>query len=122
MTTCRSRCASCVAARSPTWTRGSRLRTDLLRLRAGQVAGQLWSVFVPTGLEPGAAVQMALEQLNLVHRLVARHPDVLRPGVPAGWDAALVSAGCGGDGVGQAGGTRRAAKTSSRRRWKPKDS
>lgn len=35
------------------------LFTDIPRLRAGQVGGQFWSVFVPTELAPAAAVQLA---------------------------------------------------------------
>ncbi len=54
------------------------LATDLPRLRAGQVGAQFWSVFVPTGLEPDAAVRMVLEQIDLVHRLVGRYPETLR--------------------------------------------
>jgi membrane dipeptidase len=51
--------------------------TDLPRLRAGQVGGQFWSLFVPTTLAPAAAVQMSFEQIDLVHRLVAAYPDDL---------------------------------------------
>ncbi|EFC83356.1 dipeptidase [Parafrankia sp. EUN1f] len=54
------------------------LATDIPRLRAGQVGGQFWSIFVPTGLDPAAAVQMVLEQIDLVHRLVDRYPDTFR--------------------------------------------
>lgn len=50
------------------------LCTDLPRLRAGQVGAQFWAVFVPTGMQEAEAVVMALQQLDLVRRLVARHP------------------------------------------------
>jgi membrane dipeptidase len=50
------------------------LHTDLPRLRAGGVAGQFWSVFVPCSLTGDAAVTATLEQVDLVHRLVAAHP------------------------------------------------
>ncbi|HET7385772.1 MAG TPA: dipeptidase [Nocardioidaceae bacterium] len=51
--------------------------TDLPRLRAGQVAGQFWSVFVPCSLAGDQAVTATLEQVDFVHRLVARFPDDL---------------------------------------------
>ncbi|BBH70586.1 membrane dipeptidase [Actinoplanes sp. OR16] len=57
------------------------LHTDLPRLRAGGVGGQFWSVYVPSDLpfdlpEP-VAVAATLEQIDLVHRLVASYPDDL---------------------------------------------
>ena len=49
------------------------LRTDIPRLRAGGVTGQFWSVYVPSGLAPAEAVVATLEQIDFVHRMVARH-------------------------------------------------
>ncbi|MFL6163956.1 MAG: dipeptidase [Jatrophihabitantaceae bacterium] len=50
--------------------------TDLVRLRAGGVGGQFWSVYVPCGA--GAqSVRMTLEQIDFVLRMVARYPDDL---------------------------------------------
>lgn len=56
---------------------GSPMHTDLARLRRGRIGGQLWSVWVPTDLEGGDAVTATLEQVDLVHRLVAAYPDDL---------------------------------------------
>ena len=53
------------------------MHTDLPRLRAGGVGGQFWSVYVPVDLKGADAVQATLEQIDLVHRLVARYPDDL---------------------------------------------
>ncbi len=54
----------------------TRTYTDLVRLRAGGVGGQFWSVYVPCSA--GAqAVQMTLEQIDFVLRMVARYPDQL---------------------------------------------
>lgn len=55
----------------------SPMQTDLVRLKAGGVGGVFWSVWVPTNLEGGEAVTVVLEQIDLVHRLVARYPDDL---------------------------------------------
>ena len=51
--------------------------TDIPRLRAGGVGGQFWSAYVPTSLTNGAAVQAVLEQIDLIHRMVARYPETL---------------------------------------------
>jgi membrane dipeptidase len=57
----------------------SRLRpawhTDIPRLRAGSVGAQFWSVYVPPRLPGAEAVQMTLEQIDLVHQMCARYPD-----------------------------------------------
>jgi membrane dipeptidase len=50
------------------------LMTDIPRLRAGGVGAQFWSVWVPTDSRDAAAVQMTLEQIDLVKRMVARYP------------------------------------------------
>ena len=55
----------------------SRLQTDLPRLAAGGVSGQFWSVFVPCSYTGADAVRATLEQIDFVHRLVARYPDRL---------------------------------------------
>jgi membrane dipeptidase len=52
--------------------------TDLPRLRAGRVGGQFWSVFVPTSLAGDHAVAATLEQIDLVRRLAAKHPEDFR--------------------------------------------
>lgn len=52
------------------------LQTDIPRLRAGMVGGQFWSVYVPVELGPDEAVHATVDQIDLVHRLVAAYPDV----------------------------------------------
>jgi len=51
--------------------------TDLPRLAEGGVGAQFWSVYVPAELSGDQAVVTTLEQIDLVHRLVASHPDAL---------------------------------------------
>lgn len=53
------------------------LHTDLPRLRLGGVGAQFWSVYVPAQLQGETAVATTLEQIDLVRRLAARHPDAL---------------------------------------------
>jgi membrane dipeptidase len=68
------------------------LHTDLPRLRAGRVGAQFWSVYVPCSFTGADAVTAVLEQIDLVHRLVARHPEHLAPATTADdVDAALAA-------------------------------
>jgi membrane dipeptidase len=48
--------------------------TDLPRLKAGRVGGQFWSVFIPGNVTGPAAVQMTIEQIDIVKKLAARYP------------------------------------------------
>src|SRR6202789_2112259 len=50
------------------------LMTDIPRLRAGHVGGQFWSVWIPTDLKGYEAVQVTLEQIDLVKRMAAQYP------------------------------------------------
>lgn len=55
-----------------------KLHTDLARLRQGGVGGQFWSVYVPAETDrTGTALRDTLEQIDLVHRMIARYPDSL---------------------------------------------
>ncbi len=49
--------------------------TDIARLRAGQVGGQFWSVYVSADLPPLEQVKATLDQIDLVHQIVARYSD-----------------------------------------------
>jgi len=48
--------------------------TDIPRLRAGHVGAQFWSVWIPVGTPGFEAVQMTLEQIDLVKRMSAHYP------------------------------------------------
>ncbi len=51
--------------------------TDIPRLRQGGVGAQFWSAWVPsTPAKRDQAVQMTLEQIDVIHRLVRQYPDV----------------------------------------------
>jgi len=52
------------------------MHTDIPRLRKGGVGGQFWSVYVPVELPGPQAAVATLEQIDDVHRLAARYPDV----------------------------------------------
>jgi membrane dipeptidase len=51
------------------------MHTDIPRLRQGGVGGQFWSVYIPSDLAGPQAVGAVMEQIDVVHRLVERHPD-----------------------------------------------
>jgi membrane dipeptidase len=50
------------------------LMTDIPRLRAGMVGAQFWSVWIPVSVQGFEAVQMTLEQIDLVKRMAAQYP------------------------------------------------
>ncbi|MCA9175541.1 MAG: membrane dipeptidase [Planctomycetales bacterium] len=55
----------------------SGLHTDIPRLRAGNVGAQFWSAYVPAETrKSGEALRQTLEQIELVHAMVKRYPDV----------------------------------------------
>jgi len=54
-----------------------KLHTDIPRLRQGGVGGQFWSVYVPATMRGAAATRATLEQIDVVHRMVRKYPDVL---------------------------------------------
>jgi len=53
---------------------GGALMTDIPRLRQGLVGAQFWSVWIPVEIKGYEAVQMTLEQIDLVKRITARYP------------------------------------------------
>lgn len=53
------------------------LQTDLPRLKAGGVGAQFWSVWIPATLKGPEAVQITIEQIDIVHRMIARYPTLL---------------------------------------------
>lgn len=51
------------------------LMTDIPRMRAGGMGGQFWSVWIPVSATGPAAVQMTLEEIDIVRSMVARYPE-----------------------------------------------
>ncbi|UCG16528.1 MAG: dipeptidase [Phycisphaerales bacterium] len=53
------------------------LQTDIPRLRKGGVDAQFWVIYAPPeSARDGTARKIALEQFDLIHRMVRRYPDV----------------------------------------------
>jgi membrane dipeptidase len=91
------------------------LNTDLPRLRAGQVGGQFWSLWVP---QDEHAVRRTFEQLDFVRRLVQRFPadleltdtaDEVEAAIKAGRVASLMGME-GGHSIGESLGVLRAMR------------
>ncbi|HET9818293.1 MAG TPA: dipeptidase [Rhodanobacteraceae bacterium] len=51
------------------------LMTDIPRLRKGQVGAQFWSVWVPPSEAGPKAVELTLEQIDIVRNMVAKYPE-----------------------------------------------
>ena len=51
------------------------LMTDIPRLRAGGVGGQFWSVWTPASITGPAAVQLTIDEIDIVRNMVARYPE-----------------------------------------------
>ena len=50
------------------------LMTDIPRARKGHLGAQFWSVWIPTAVTGPEAVQMTLEQIDIVRTMVAKYP------------------------------------------------
>lgn len=54
-----------------------KLHTDIARLKAGGLKAQFWSVYVPAETDiTGGALLKTLGQIDLVHQMVKKYPDV----------------------------------------------
>lgn len=87
-----------------------RFQTDLPRLRAGGVGAQFWSVYSSSTLPGPEAVVATLEQIDFVHRLVARYPDDLAlawsaDDVRAAWRSGRIASLLGAEGGQSIGGS-----------------
>ncbi|QFT78786.1 dipeptidase [Erythrobacter sp. THAF29] len=60
-----------------THPQGRAMHTDLQRLSQGKVGAQYWSVYVPVSLSESEAVQMTMEQIDVMKRLITRYPQSL---------------------------------------------
>lgn len=69
------------------------LHTDLLRLRAGGVGAQFWSVYVPSALPEPEAVTHTMEQIDVVYRMLAEYPDALEAAYTADDVERIVASG-----------------------------
>jgi membrane dipeptidase len=50
--------------------------TDLLRLKAGMVGGQFWSVYVPANVRDSGYARVQLEQIDIARQVIAKYPEI----------------------------------------------
>ncbi|XP_023321043.1 dipeptidase 1 isoform X2 [Eurytemora carolleeae] len=60
------------------WSVSKWSHTDLLRLREGRVGAQLWTAYAPCGSQHKDAVQITLEQIDLIKRMVEQYSSYLQ--------------------------------------------
>jgi membrane dipeptidase len=80
------------------------IHTDIGRLRQGGVGGQFWSVYVPAALQGQTAVTATLEQIDIVHQMLRRYPDVFEQASTADDVERVFKAGRIGSMMGMEGG------------------
>ncbi|XP_049809601.1 dipeptidase 1-like [Schistocerca nitens] len=56
------------------WNKSPWSHTDLHRLKQGMVGAQFWSAYVPCGSQYLDSVQLTLEQIDVIRRLVDKYP------------------------------------------------
>lgn len=59
------------------WSRSPWSHTDIGRMRAGRLGAQFWSAYVPCAAQHKDAVQLTLEQIDVIKRFVKLHPQHL---------------------------------------------
>lgn len=59
------------------WSRSPWSQTDIPRLRAGLMGAQFWSAYVPCGSQYLDAVQLTLEQIDVIKRFIDLYPQHL---------------------------------------------
>lgn len=59
------------------WSKSPWSQTDIPRLRAGLLGAQFWSAYVPCGAQYLDAVQLTLEQIDVIKRFIDLHPKHL---------------------------------------------
>ncbi|KAF4519884.1 hypothetical protein B566_EDAN005225 [Ephemera danica] len=57
------------------WSHSVWSHTDLYRLQQGMVGAQFWSAYAPCSSQYLDSVQLTLEQIDVIRRLVARYPQ-----------------------------------------------
>ncbi len=81
-----------------------RLHTDFARIARGGLGAQFWSVYVPSTVQGQTAVTATLEQIDVVHRMIAAWPDRLELALTAADVERIQNAGRVASLIGMEGG------------------
>ena len=95
--------ANTTGTADPALTKGP-IHTDLARIAKGRLGAQFWSVYTDAGLTEQQAVQATLEQIDVMKRVLARHPDRLEFVTTADGAAKAMKAGRVASFIGMEGG------------------
>jgi membrane dipeptidase len=68
---------SVASLESGTDQRAKPLMTDMERLRAGRVGGQLWSVYISGTIQGDEAIRVTIEQIDAARRIIDSYPQHL---------------------------------------------
>jgi len=79
-------------------------QTDIARMRAGKVGGQLWSVYIPGEVKDSGFARIQLEQIDIARRIIAKYPEILKSASTAADMRAAFKAGKVGSMLGMEGG------------------
>jgi len=60
------------------WSKSPWSQTDLPRLRQGMVGGQFWAAYVPCESQHLNAVQLTLEQIDVIKRLMEKYSSFMK--------------------------------------------
>ena len=59
------------------------LMTDMARLHAGRVGGQIWSVYIDGNITGDEAIRRTIDQIDIVDRMIAAYPNDLERALTA---------------------------------------
>jgi membrane dipeptidase len=79
-------------------------QTDLARMKAGQLGGQFWSVYVPGEVKDSGYARIQLEQIDIARRIIQKYPERLVAASTAADMRAAFKAGKVGSMLGMEGG------------------
>ena len=79
-------------------------QTDLARMKAGQLGGQFWSVYIPGEVKDSGYARIQLEQIDIARRVIAKYPERLVAAATAADMRTAFKAGKVGSMLGMEGG------------------
>lgn len=79
-------------------------QTDLARMKAGQLGGQFWSVYIPGEVKDSGYARIQLEQIDIARRIIQKYPERLVAASTAADMRAAFKAGKVGSMLGMEGG------------------
>ena len=79
-------------------------QTDLARMKAGQLGGQFWSVYIPGEIRDSGYARVQLEQIDIAKQVIAKYPEAFTTALTAADVRTAFKAGKVGSMLGMEGG------------------